>query len=72
MKTCIEIKDLAFPIKLEQSETGPQLFKVTYGKQIRHKLIYEEAAEEVGAGNSTMIKFWTIWMAAGTVYLSSY
>ena len=49
MKTCIEITDLAFPIKLEQSETGPQLFKVTYGKQIRHKLLYEEAAEELGA-----------------------
>ena len=48
MKTCIEITDLAFPIKLEQSETGPQLFKVTYGKQVNHGLIYEEAAQELG------------------------
>ena len=45
-KTVLEMNDLAFPIKLEQS--GPENFAVTYGQQIHAGLTYAEAAHEFG------------------------
>lgn len=46
MKTVLEVKDTAFPIKLEQSSDGK--FRVTYGQQVRSDLGYLEAAREFG------------------------
>jgi len=46
MKTCYSISDLAFPIKIEQSESGKRLFRVTYGKQVKIKLTYSEACKK--------------------------
>lgn len=46
-KICIEIKDLAYPISLEQQ--GHQRFTVTYGKQVRTHLNYSQAAAELGS-----------------------
>ena len=45
-KTVLEMNDLAFPIKLEQS--GPDNFTVTYGAQVKSWLNYERAAREFG------------------------
>lgn len=45
--TCHEIGDLAFPIRLEQ--TGVDRFTVTYGKQVKRGLTYNDAALEYGA-----------------------
>lgn len=49
MKTtlCHEITDIAFGVKLEQ--TGVDRFTVTYGKQIKSRLNYGQAAREYGA-----------------------
>lgn len=47
MKTCLEINDMAFPIKLEQYK-GKNEFIVTYGLQIRPNLTYSQAATELG------------------------
>ncbi len=44
MITCYEFND----IKLEQSETGERLFRVTYGKMIIDDLCYSDAANELG------------------------
>ena len=46
MKTAIDLNNLAFPMKVEQH--GPEDFRVTYGKQVKDHLTYEEAAEEFG------------------------
>lgn len=40
--------EAAFPIRIEQSEAGMRLFKVTYGKQVRSQLTYADAAREFG------------------------
>lgn len=48
MKTCLELPDLPFGIKLEQSEDARGLFRVTYGAQVRDHLSYAEAAKELG------------------------
>lgn len=47
MNTCIELTDLAFPIKVEQYANAR--FKVTYGKQVSDRLTYERACAEFGA-----------------------
>jgi len=44
---CIELPDLAFPVKLEQ--TGLNSFTVTYGLQVRKYLCYTQACTELGA-----------------------
>lgn len=44
---CIELTDLAFPVRLEQ--TGVDKFVVTYGKQVKSGLTYAQAASELGA-----------------------
>lgn len=46
MKTCYEIKDLAYPIVLKQR--GRDNFTLVYGKQIRAHLSYAEAGCELG------------------------
>ncbi len=48
MKTCIEINNLAFPIKLEQCENGDHIFTVTYGKQVEDDLTYCKAGQALG------------------------
>lgn len=45
-QTCIELKDLAFPVKVEQ--TGRDSFTVTYGLKIKKGLNYARAAAEFG------------------------
>lgn len=47
MKTCIELKDVSFRVKLEQH--GPDNFRVTYGKQVTDGMNYRDAALELGA-----------------------
>jgi hypothetical protein len=48
MKTCFEILNGNFPIRLEQrGENG--LFRVTYGKQVQNNLTYDQAASDLGA-----------------------
>ena len=54
MKICLEIHTtsqlvLTHPIKLEQHEDRNKLFRVTYGKQVRDHLLYDDAATELGA-----------------------
>lgn len=44
---CDHREDLAFPITL--SQTGPNNFTVTYGKQVKSGLSYSAAAREYGA-----------------------
>lgn len=39
----------AFPLKLEQHETGARLFRVTYGEDVTDNLGYAAAARELGA-----------------------
>lgn len=39
---------IPFGIKLEQSESGGKLFRVTYGLQAKDNLSYVEAANEYG------------------------
>jgi len=47
MKTVIEIiEDLDTPVKLEVNTRGK--FRVTYGKDIKSNLSYNEAAEQLG------------------------
>ena len=46
MKTCFELPEAAFPIKLEQDARGK--FRVTYGQQVRTNLGYSAAAHELG------------------------
>jgi hypothetical protein len=46
-QTCIELTDLAFPIKLEQ--TSKNRFRVTYGEQVISGLSYSQACTELGA-----------------------
>lgn len=46
MNTCIELKDLPFPVKVEQNARGR--FRVTYGQQVKRDLGYEAAAKEFG------------------------
>ena len=46
MDTCIELKKLAFPVKVEQYGGG--LFRVTYGLQVKRGLTYADAAKEFG------------------------
>lgn len=50
MKTVYEITKAGFPIRLEQSEAKARgnLFRVTYGQQVRDSLSYREAAQELG------------------------
>jgi len=43
---CIELTDVAFGVKLEQ--TGVDLFTVHYGKQVKSGLTYAVAAREFG------------------------
>jgi hypothetical protein len=45
-KVCLEIKDLAFPIRLIQ--TGKERFTVQYGKQVDAGLDYMKAAHILG------------------------
>ncbi len=48
MRTCFELtRGFSFPIKLEQR--GKDDFRVTYGKQVRDRLCYADAASELGA-----------------------
>lgn len=49
MRTCWQTEELAFPIKLEQSENRLGRFRVTYGKQVRSGLSYGDAAKELGS-----------------------
>lgn len=49
MKLCFELPDAAYPIKLEQHEDTRKLFRVTYGKQVKDRLCYGDAATELGA-----------------------
>lgn len=44
--TCLELNDLEFPIKLEQSTDGS--FRVIYGKEVTANLTYVKAAHEFG------------------------
>ncbi len=46
-KTCFELPDMAFPIRLLQ--TGVDSFTVEYGKQIKQRLSYGNACTELGA-----------------------
>jgi hypothetical protein len=46
MKTCIELNDLPFPVRVEQSASGK--FRVTYGKEVHSGLSYEKAANRFG------------------------
>lgn len=46
MKTCIELKELEYPVKVEQR--GKDNFTVTYHLQVRKNLTYAEAAHEFG------------------------
>ena len=46
-QTCFELKDAAYPIKLEQ--TGIDSFTVTYGKQVKARMTYGTAAWELGS-----------------------
>ena len=46
MKTCYEITDLAFLIKVEQYTNAR--FRVTYGKQVSAYLTYDRACSEFG------------------------
>jgi hypothetical protein len=46
-KTCFEIECAGFEIRLTQQ--GVDRFTVTYGKQVRDGLCYEEAASELGS-----------------------
>lgn len=46
MKTCINLPDLPFGVRVEQRANG--LFRVTYGKQVRDNLTYAAAAHEFG------------------------
>lgn len=46
MNTCIELKDTAFPIKVEQR--ADKRFVVTYGLQVKRGLSYEQAAHAFG------------------------
>ena len=48
MMRLIKEFEAAFPIRIEQSESGMRLFKVTYGKQVRSQLTYADAAREFG------------------------
>lgn len=45
-RLCHEVKDLAFPIKLEQ--LGVDRFRVTYGLQVDDELTYGRAAAKYG------------------------
>lgn len=45
-RTCIELKDVAFPISLTQQ--GKDRFTVTYGRQVTSELTYAEAAYKLG------------------------
>lgn len=47
MIKCLEINDMAFPIKLEQYE-GKEEFVVSYGLQVDANLSYKEATEKLG------------------------
>ena len=44
----VNMQDLPFELKLEQSESKRGLFRVTYGKQVSKNLIYSEAAKKYG------------------------
>jgi hypothetical protein len=44
-QTCIELPELVYPVKVEQSNSG---FTVTYGKQVKSGLSYNEAARAFG------------------------
>jgi hypothetical protein len=46
MKVCIDLKGLAFPIRLEQE--GRDDFRVVYGKQVDQHLSYGRAASQLG------------------------
>lgn len=46
MRTCFELPNAAYPIKLEQQNSGR--FRVTYGKQVVRGLDYARAAKELG------------------------
>lgn len=46
-RICHEVTDLDSPVQLAQ--TGIDRFTVTYGKQIKTGLTYNEAASEYGA-----------------------
>jgi hypothetical protein len=46
MNTCIELPDLAYPVKVDQLSDGK--FRVTYGKQVKTDLHYGAAAHEFG------------------------
>jgi hypothetical protein len=45
-KTCFELTETAFPIRLLQ--TGVDSFTVEYGKQIKKRLSYGDACSELG------------------------
>jgi len=47
MRKCWHTDELAFPIKLDQQ--GVDRFTVTYGRQIKTGLTYNDAARELGA-----------------------
>lgn len=44
--TCINLENLAFPVKVEQ--TGVDRFTVSYGLQVKKGLNYGQAAKEFG------------------------
>ncbi len=46
MQTCFETKSAGFDIRLEQD--SKRRFRVTYGKQVKRGLDYEQAAMELG------------------------
>ncbi len=47
MKTCIDLPPrLAFPVTVEQASSG--LFRVRYGKQVKDRLGYADAAHKFG------------------------
>ena len=48
MRTCFELKDLPFGIKVEQEENRKARFRITYGLQVKPYLTYRQAAHELG------------------------
>lgn len=46
LDVCIKLTDLAFPITVEQHPND--LFRVSYGAQMKDNLTYEQAAAEFG------------------------
>ena len=44
----VNMQDLPFELKLEQSESKRGRFRVTYGKQVSNNLVYSEAAALYG------------------------